>query len=169
MNTTPRKFYDTGCINHGGFRYFRDEDSTTRCSGCNEIISTSDIPASGQPAKKLTQLTDNIFAVEIPEDIHDLTQLPSGLDEALLYPSHYTILFLSKEATDEDWMVVVPGKITGYGYRNYDHKDYNGGSSIFDVWIPYSCKTATESGHSLLRYKGLDPSKNYAIIKKNDL
>ena len=60
MNTTPRKFYDTGCINHGGFRYFRDEDSTTRCSGCNEIISTPDLPASGQHDKKLTPMAAHI-------------------------------------------------------------------------------------------------------------
>lgn len=35
--------------------------------------------------------------------------------------------------------------INGYGFRNYIMSDYNGGSSPFEVYIPYSCKTAKDS------------------------
>lgn len=89
------------------------------------------------PDKKMTQLTDNIFAVEIPEDAKNTSILPDGtlryfnghrwVDIEL--PGHYTLLFIS-----------------------------------FDNFF----KQEGRSIDTFLRYKGLDPSKNYAIIKKHN-
>ena len=80
-----------------------------------------------------------------------------------LPPGEYEFLFTSDGVTEEQLDVVFPQKVQGYGYRNFIHPDYNGGSSVFDVWIPYSCKTRIESLHSLLASKGIEG--NCAILK----
>ncbi|MBK8807794.1 MAG: hypothetical protein IPO21_14565 [Bacteroidales bacterium] len=49
--------------------------------------------------------------------------------------------------------------INGYGFRNYIMPDYNGGSSPFDVYIPYSCNTPKESIKSACK-------QEYCIIYK---
>jgi hypothetical protein len=47
------------------------------------------------------------------------------------------------------------GLCKGYGYRNYQKDDYNGGSSPFDVWAAYHLKTKEQSFISLLNSKGI--------------
>lgn len=124
------------------------------------------------PGKKLTQLTENIFAVEIPGDAINILvgryfiywDTNGSSNELALPPGSYTLLFLSKEATEDDWKTVCDS-------------DVGGGELDEKTWLEwlnyetdeYSFDTATESGHRLLRSKGLDPSKNYAIIKNNQL
>jgi len=124
------------------------------------------------PGKKLTRLTENIFAVEIPGDAINILvgryfiywDTNGSSNELALPPGHYTLLFLSKEATEDDW-------------ENVCDSDVGGGELDEKTWLEwlnyetdeYSFDTATESGHRLLRSKGLDPSKNYAIIKNNQL
>ena len=122
----------------------------------------------------MTRLTENIFAVEIPEDVQnviitDCMVCDNWADEEFmplerLPHNDYTLLFLSKEATEDDW-------------ENVCDSDVGGGELDEKTWLEwlnyetdeYSFDTATESGHRLLRSKGLDPSKNYAIIKNNQL
>ncbi len=124
------------------------------------------------PGKKLTRLTENIFAVEIPGDAINILvgryfiywDTNGSSNELALPHGHYTLLFLSKEATEDDW-------------ENVCDSDVGGGELDEKTWLEwlnyetdeYSFDTATESGHRLLRSKGLDPSKNYAIIKNNQL
>ena len=86
----------------------------------------------------MTQLTEQIFAVEIPEDAKNTSILPDGtlryfnghrwVDIEL--PGDYILLFIS-----------------------------------FDDFF----KQEGRSIDTFLRSKGLDTTKNYAIIKKNDL
>jgi hypothetical protein len=51
--------------------------------------------------------------------------------------------------------------INGYGFRNYIMPDYNGGSSPFEIYIPYSCKTTKESIQSAC-------DKEFCVIYKID-
>lgn len=135
--------------------------------------NTNYVVETPTPGKNLTQLTDNIFAVEIPEDAiytrvfkDSSGEYLSGFQEPLipLPPGSYTLLFLSKEATEDDWKKVCDS-------------DVGGGEIDEKIWLEwfnyetdeYSFDTATESGYSLLRSKGLDPTKQYTIIKNNQL
>lgn len=85
-----------------------------------------------------------------------------GLNKTLL---DYQIISTTNQITEEQAEIICPS-IQGYGYRNFTQSDYNGGSSPFDVWIPYSCKTVKESLQSLIKANGLDEAKNYIILKK---
>lgn len=91
----------------------------------------------------------------------------NNLNYRRLPPGSYTFLFCSNNVTEEECKEMIK-PVKGYGYRNYEKEDYNGGHSPFDVWSAYHFKTALESLQSLLRSLGLDPSRNYAIILKNN-
>lgn len=135
----------------------------------------------------MTHLTNNIYAVEMPEgtvsaEIYDKESLPLAIMAYVkdpngmfkpgipvpiypIPPGSYTLLFLSKEGTDDDWRKIIKSFVyvdneTGRGI--YYYKDYEDIQQI--VGADFSLDTPTESGHSLLRSKGLDVNNNYAII-----
>lgn len=127
----------------------------------------------------MTQLKEQYYAVEVPEDATDFT-VDMEDDESVLYyfegdnvdstvlllpEGNWQFLFTTKGMTEDQASSVV-AHCKGYGYRNYECADYDGGSSPFDVWAAYHLKTGIESLHSLLRSQGLDTEKNYAILKK---
>lgn len=133
----------------------------------------------------MTQLTDNIYAVEIPEDAYDVEIVGDGLDfiyyripitgtfekskGKLIHISttgSYTLLFLSKEATEDDYKKVVE-RVSGWMTDIYYDYCANG-RDYRDIVDAAFCEPV-KSFHSLLQSRGLDPSKNYAIIKKNDV
>lgn len=91
----------------------------------------------------MTQLTDNIYAVEVPEDVVDFkTFVKRVMDGTVDVPTgRARFLFTTGTATEKDARKVVGLR------RNY-----------FTEVLP--------SLHSLLRSKGLDPNKNYALIEK---
>lgn len=117
----------------------------------------------------MTQLTDKIWAVEVPNDASPYildsannkgqglfwtqpgVQSPPWKD---LPPGTWRFLFTTKTATEEDARKVVAAH--GKHFRDYVRKFYK---------MPLTVFTALESLSSLLRSKGLD-DKNYALIEK---
>lgn len=115
----------------------------------------------------MIHLTDKHIAVEIPEDACNVQISDNGcfsyrtvINE---YRSSYCItsgfnnhyLVGVTPLTKEQWDTIVYkfGKI---GYMNYLVKPQFGA---------YLIKNSIESGISLLKSKGIDPNKKYAIIK----
>lgn len=115
----------------------------------------------------MAQLTDNIWAVEVPEDAQDLDirhgrlvwVTGDSVDYETLPPGSWQFLFTTKEATEED-----ARKIVGDG----DYADRVGGRyykisesrmAIFKTHDPLIALTA------LLKAKDCDTNKNYAIIQ----
>lgn len=118
----------------------------------------------------MTRLTHSIWAEDIPIDATDIVihngppkivfsskiQDPAqcGGDMICLPPGAYRFLFATKAATEEEARKVVRELPVGARYENY--------SGDYPVWY----HTAKESLTSLLRAKGLDENKNYALIEK---
>lgn len=143
----------------------------------------------------MVQLTDSIWAVEVPESwetaelhfqpsIEDMLNDREGFSELIMWytaktcgsprqklaiklpaTGSYQFLFTTKEATEGNAVSVVQiisnGKVSGRPqYRRYDR------DLVKDT--PAKCWTR-DSRHSLetlLKSKGCDPGKNYAIIQK---
>lgn len=113
----------------------------------------------------MTQLTNNIYAVQVPDDF-EATQITewtlyyksSGRSYLIGLPpkGSWQYLFTTKGCSEEDARKVVKELPVGQRYENY--------SGDYPVWY----HTARESLQSLLRSKGLDDKKNYAILKLND-
>lgn len=132
----------------------------------------------------MTQLTDKVWAVEVPDGSGAFKIMPHFVRNAIterdaiklvweseqithswviLPPGSWRFLFTTKAATEEQAASVVQiisnGKITGRPqYRRYDR----------DNELPARMWTR-DSRHSLetlLRSKGLDENKNYALIEK---
>ena len=119
----------------------------------------------------MTNLINNIFAVDAPLVmskcyIHtrrsgqqvlfiDFGLLWKMSEEIWLPPGTWQLLFLTRDATDSDWEKVVErdSKYPEWWYKDYELKS------------PF-CYNSTQSGHSLLRSKGLNPDKNYCLIEK---
>ena len=115
----------------------------------------------------MTNLINNIFAIEVPEDVIDCRLNSAGNILWPMLPGHVTtqpidlppgtwqLLFLTRDATDSDWekMVERDSKYPEWWYKDYELKS------------PF-CYNSTQSGHSLLRSKGLNPDKNYVLIEK---
>lgn len=132
----------------------------------------------------MTQLTDNLFAVEVPDDAQDFLIKPRfdkdkeagvliwfdhrGASSFEVLPNPYfDFLFTTKDVTEEQAASIVQimsnGKISGRPqYRRYDR------DLLKDT--PAKCWTR-DSRHSLgtlLTSKNLNPKKNYALLKRNE-
>lgn len=111
----------------------------------------------------MIHLTDKHIAVEIPEDA---TELEISYEN----PTHLVYKFGADKIhdgfvkaeivgvtplTEEQWDTIVY-KFGECGYMNY---------LVKPQYCGYLIKNSIESGISLLKSKGLDPNKKYAIIK----
>lgn len=127
----------------------------------------------------MTQLTDKIWAAEVPDDARNFRFGKSERLKAKLFynttldyfagsqviefpPGTYRFLFTTKTATEEQSASVVQiisnGKISGRPqYRRYDRDN----ESPAMMWT----RDSRHSLETLLRSKGLD-DKNYALIEK---
>lgn len=128
----------------------------------------------------MVQLTDKVFAVEVPGDASPyILDSANGKGQGLFWtqpgvqsppwkdlpPGTWRFLFTTKTATEEQAASVVQiisnGKISGRPqYRRYDR----------DNELPARMWTR-DSRHSLetlLRSKGLDDKNNYALIEKEN-
>lgn len=126
----------------------------------------------------MTQLTDNLFAVEVPsmafglmvnnyaneselmymlsmEDIADDDNTEETLITKKLPPGKWQFICTTKEVSEEQAHQIVESVTTANELPVY--RDYE-----FSTWM----KTAVGSLHSLLTSKGLDGRKNYALLKK---
>lgn len=128
----------------------------------------------------MIQITDKVWAVEVPDKInnpnfyrvnneaimfnwddidhplnpHDLVRVDKFFGDLKDY-KWPVFLFTTKTATEEDAHPVVENVTTVNELPVY--RDYE-----FSMWM----KSAVGSLRSLLRSKGLDPNKNYALIEK---
>ena len=121
----------------------------------------------------MTQLTDNLFAVKVPEEAVSIEICNYGRNDTLEYmhlidgiaayniedlpPGSYEFMFTSESASEEDARKVV--EKDNRGYKHYwEDKGHvpRGFNSRY--------KTSVESLASLLRSKHLEG--NHAIIKK---
>lgn len=104
----------------------------------------------------MTHLTDKYFAVEAPDKVIDFKSFVKSLknEEADIDVGKVQFLFTTGTATEEDARKVVRELPVGARYENY--------SGDYPVWY----HTGEESLTSLLRSKGLDENKNFALIEK---
>lgn len=134
----------------------------------------------------MIQLMDKVYAIEVPSmafglmvnnyadeselmymlsmsDIADDDSTEETLITKLLPPGSWRFLFTTKTATEEDAKKVVESErckeidklYSGVFYKNY-----------VPIKLQYWFDNAKESLTSLLRSKGLDLNKNYALIEK---
>lgn len=130
---------------------------------------------------KITQLNDKAWCTEVPDWSKDwyITNIHADNDLVcpskyggvhwigMLPPGSYSILGKGNEITEDQWKGVVDKdeRTVTNGTRDTlisGFKDYerHGGSSIFMVK-----RTATESGISLLKSKGLNPKTTFILVK----
>lgn len=104
----------------------------------------------------MTQLNDRIWAIGILDTVINFKSFAKAVknEDADVPVGRFQFLFTTKTATEEDAKKMVRELPVGARYENYN--------GDFPVWY-HTCK---ESLKSLLRSKGLDPNKNYAIIEK---
>lgn len=123
-----------------------------------------------------TQLTKNIYGIEVPEDAYDFRIDGNGLEPLLtallakhakydswnklfntaLPPGNWHILCTYPDCTEQEAAEVVEYlDLSTRLYRDYD-------APAFTHWF----LKPNDSLTSLLRSKGLGPDKNYLIIKK---
>ena len=110
---------------------------------------------------------DNILIVPVPEGSWAFEEHYSFLDYLThrdeycmidLPPGPWRIVGRAKELKEEQWKTVVRKVFdTPPLYANY-------GEPVGSAFMP--AKTATKSGHSLLRSKGIDPESNPLILVK---
>lgn len=124
----------------------------------------------------MTELKDNIFAIEMPEDAESCEirgehskrpyQLLSffGEGDAIDLPiGSWQFLFTTKEMSEKQARRIVKCNqdfVPGAKVQMAFYENYEGQYSSFP--------SAIASFESLLRSKGLDESKNYAIIQKQN-
>lgn len=116
----------------------------------------------------MTQLTDKVFAVEVPDGAENVrvsqligtpklfADIPGALWAVKLPPGTYRFLFTTGTATEEDARKVV-GEAPWVNYIPQNLLDMDS-----RCWLG----TGIECMHSLLRLKNLDLKNNYAIIEK---
>lgn len=124
----------------------------------------------------MTQLTHNIYAVEVPEDVSHIRVATSqnNLGDCLFYvngkgmlqfkklpPGTYQFLFTTKNVTKEQAREVVKPQWMVQAGTTPSYPDYTG------EWAGF-VDQPSKSFESLLRSKNLDPKKNYAVIKRNE-
>lgn len=130
----------------------------------------------------MKELTDKYFAVEVDNDVIDCRFNIGG---NLLYPmlhghatthpieldGSYDLLFLSNRVTEEHAANIVHkggiGTYRDYVYASEKHEKLDE-VGLFNALLEMKFKTAIESFNSLLKSKGLDTDKNYAIIEKTN-
>jgi len=107
----------------------------------------------------MTQLTDELFAVEVPEDATD-TELHVG----------YITYHVGIGTDNFDILRQSDSGITGdselIGTVSHDAIDFDCGLYINPDKLSLSKKVLEKAFRSLMKYKGLDNSKKYVIIKK---
>ena len=126
----------------------------------------------------MTEILPNIFYCKLPEgywathinkdgDIESYPEDGGGGIKPIAHVIHlldgsYTILFTRDEADEEKWKEVVR-----YFEMDCKYKDYTPmpDIEICGMYHPL-VNTATESGASLLKSKGLSTEDNYVIILK---
>lgn len=109
----------------------------------------------------MTHLLDKKYVIVLPDGAMDI-RIEFG--DELLYktaataidklPGNYRILFTRDTQTEEGWKGVV-GEHNGL----YEYPDYNNNGLC-------TLRTATQSGHSLLQSKNIDPVSNWVVIEK---
>lgn len=120
----------------------------------------------------MIQLTNQILAVEVPNDATDIILIHSNTRLAYFHPN-YVRIDLSYKAEyligvtplSEEQAKIIVESLTErslsmtllHGYKNYDLSKKYGSS--------YPFMQASKSFNSLLESKGLDINKKYAIIK----
>ena len=119
----------------------------------------------------MIRLTKDIIAVEVPSDstVKELTVTDNNRKQILdactdkskdikVLVGNMSLIGVTP-LSEEQWKEVVDSKQIGdmTEPRWRDHQ--------YGEFILYGLKTATESGVSLLKSKGLDVNKKYAIIK----
>lgn len=131
----------------------------------------------------MTQLMENIFAIEVPVDGFDfeilrtyrneLRYLIKGSENPLtggekiealpLPPGNYSFICASLTATEEEAAKIVV-RVKYYNREN----DYEAKNAFENYEHPATSVHLTAKGslHSLLRSKGLNPELNYAILRK---
>lgn len=124
----------------------------------------------------MIQLTDKVYAVEVPlnskkHHISFTGKIATSIDQSIFFkhededeldewtfrdlpPGSCRFLFATKTVTEEDARKVVRELPVGARWMNYN--------GDYPVWY----HTGKESLRSLIRSKGLDPNKNYALIEK---
>lgn len=121
----------------------------------------------------ITTTKAKLLFVEVEDDVAELYmmkyianvvffKIKSGADHGtILLPSgsKYSILFTTKQATEEDWKGVVDEQFDTYLDYEADEDEDIGNVANF------SFATATSSGLSLQKANGMDVNKNYAVIK----
>lgn len=120
----------------------------------------------------MTQLTDSVFAVKIPDDATDL-YLSEVLNNRLYYhcgdipgfvdlpPGSYTLLFCSKDVTEELARKVVEwfnNEVTREHGKYYDYSQKSRTHTVADKFF----ETALESFSSLLQSQSI--LGNHAIL-----
>lgn len=140
----------------------------------------------------MTQLTDKIYAIEVPDDllspefcfeqsIGRMLDGEKGDDELVIryrekscgspigkltipVPANsYRFLFTTKTATEEDAASVVQIISNGKISGRPQYRRYDRDNELpARMWT----RDARHSLETLLRSKGLDPDKNYSIIEK---
>lgn len=125
---------------------------------------------------KITELNEKAIAVEVPEDadnfdyfeekndlwfeLLDKNCTPIASDFISLQEGRYSILGRPEDLTEEQWKGIVERLNTFVG-DNSQHIDV-----YVDYYKDYECQTATESGLSLLKSKGLNPVEIIILIKQ---
>ena len=110
----------------------------------------------------MTQLTDNIFAVEAPEGARNIKLFRNrihyqdvGGDSIDLRPGNWQLLCTTMEATEEQLKALAV--LEHHNFSEW-YINFIGRSSYFT--------NRKSSLRSLLTSKGLDGSKNYVLLKR---
>lgn len=137
-----------------------------KCFKCGRVLTRCE--CDKQPKELTIQITDKHWAVEVPDDAEEFS-IDMDEEESTLYyfnganidstaiclpEGSWQFLFTTKEATEEDARKIVTELPVENRYENYN--------GDYPVWW----HTAKESIRSLLKSKGCDTNKNYAIIEK---
>lgn len=111
----------------------------------------------------MTQLTDDIFAVELPDYVNSSLEIEDdaifwkdnscymGFDCVVIPSGDYKLISLTNCMTEQDAEKITKQELLG-SWWNHEKPSYG-------------LKSALESFQSLLKSKGLGIDKNYAIIK----
>lgn len=128
----------------------------------------------------MTQLTENVFSVEVPsmafglmvnnyaneselmymlsmEDIADDDNTEETLITKKLPPGSWQLLCTTREVTEEQAKGIVEYDSFIDGYKDYDTDNFHHDTPFIN---------ALDSLNSLITSKGLDTNKNYCLLKR---
>ena len=126
--------------------------------------------------KDIIHLTEKAWAIEVPENAHGFKIVNSdnnmgqalfffvgvGLDFKRLPEGTWSILGLSSDLTEDQWMEVVEKYHLQEKYKDYFTQP---NSDLCAAFCPVF-STAKESGYSLLKSLSLDPDTTLILIKQ---